>query len=248
MKQNEFGLDFSNVKKLLLGQPFADLIQHPGSKYERICEVIGWFGKLEHLSLVSEDPAGTPFNSILVVPEYECFDALLGFYRGGYTREREVELQSFLTNITDQSRRRNEVETAGATAKREQWIQKREELIRARIHVTSQIWQMPKVDRQLIITAERQAEYDEALEKYNKQKADYRMRVIMTIWGRENFLFSASQTSMVEDMAEAFRAERRYSKKRDIKIRRASQILKPETRIFDVANVERVEFFNAIVR
>jgi hypothetical protein len=248
LKQDEFGLEFSNVKKLLLGQPISDWLQHSGTKYERICEVIGWFGKLEHLALVSEDPAGVPVNSNFIVPKYECFDALLGFYKGGYTRERDVELQSFLTSITDQSRRRNEVETAGITAKREQWIQKREKLIRARIHVTSQIWQVPEVYRQLITTAERQAEYDQALEKYNKQKADYRMRVIMTTWGRENFLFSASQTSTVENMAEAFRAERRYSKKRDIKIRRAGQILKPETRIFDVANIERVDFFTATVR
>ena len=41
----------------------------------------------------------------------------------------------------------------------------------------------------------------------------------------------------MEDMVEAFRSARRYSKKRIIKIRHDGKILDPQMKVLDIANI-----------
>jgi hypothetical protein len=59
-------IDFSKVKRLLLGQGL--LFQRPLEGevlYQQISKVIGWFGKLEHLTLASEDPGNHPGHTLV---------------------------------------------------------------------------------------------------------------------------------------------------------------------------------------
>lgn len=83
----------------------------------------------------------------------------------------------------------------------------------------------------LITTAERQVEYDQALEKYLKQKASYRTTLFLTVVGGVTLQLTASIASTVKNMTEAFRSAGRYSKKREISIRHDGQILKPEVEV-----------------
>jgi DNA polymerase II small subunit/DNA polymerase delta subunit B len=92
--------------------------------------------------------------------------------------------------------------------------------------------------RSRFTTAEREATFDKALNKYNRQNANYVIAILLSIWGGEHCHFVSKRQTTVEDMVEAFRSARRYSKKRIIKIRHDGKILDPQMKVLDIANIK----------
>jgi len=234
------GVEFSKVQTLLLGSRAFEC-PHGHPNYSNLCKVISWFGNLKHLTLVSETQETAVRDTLVDIPSVVDVKVLWNHYDFGYDINKDVELNRFLTmsSLHNQSLIRRD--TDGISAQRESWEN------RQKAPHNLWKWEMPTIDRRSIIAAELKADFDEAVEKYNRQKARYSMDVHLTVWGGENFQFTAGQTSTVRDMIEAFRKARRYSTKRIISIEHAGQILDPHMRVLACNNLDTHTLFNVVL-
>ena len=227
MDADILGIDFSKIRRLLLGSGTCHSPNHARLK----CKVIGWFGQLKHLTLVSENSDTLVCDTLVDLPWFTRLNHLVKLYSQGYIHKEEVKIQAYLKIISN--------DRQYVLAKDVAVIANEKSMFESCQVVPKNVWnwEMPIIDRQTITSAECKEEYDKALELYNHQKA-YGMDVILTVWGGENFQYTASQTSTVWDMIQAFRAAKRYSKKKVINVQCKRKILEPETRILDIENID----------
>jgi hypothetical protein len=153
-------------------------------KYWWVCEAIGWFGNLKHLTFVAKDQAGILPLADLVVTDLVSFDTLLRFLEAGYTREKDAQLELYEAQCAQMAFLKLEAEKSGIAMQRNHGMRA------GSLHAC---WEMPEIDRK--VTAERKDFYDKAVEKYKKKKFDYRMRLFLTEYGESGqapFEFVAS--------------------------------------------------------
>lgn len=121
--RTDLGVDFSKIERLLLGQFTFDFHMPTNMKFSLVCEIIGWFGNLKHLTFVAEDYMSIPADEELVVTDLVNFDTTLRIYEGGYTPEKDRNLRGYESNCTLQALRKLEAEKAGIIAKRDKAYQ-----------------------------------------------------------------------------------------------------------------------------
>ncbi|KAE9365117.1 hypothetical protein N431DRAFT_419997 [Stipitochalara longipes BDJ] len=148
------GIDFNKVQRLLLGVSGCTRPAHARMKYEHICKVIGWFGQLKHLTLVSEHHKPANCDTLVDVPSGRDLENFMKFYNGGYTPEREVGLETGMTLFSDRIQRALAREISGIANQRTEWANQ------GNSPKDLWNWEMPAIDRMTLTTAECKQEFD----------------------------------------------------------------------------------------
>lgn len=226
LRKGDIGVDFSKVRRLLVAERPRSYLYR--AKYKHLWAVLQWFAKLEHVTIVTEDPVLEGGNYELALHNFVTFGEL-DYLEEGYSPELDEELQSYQTKAKEQIRRRVLADVTGITEQREADIQEAESRYKGDFP------ELPVIDSyKLITTVAQEAVYEETLAEYMRQKERFRANVYLSTWGGDYLHFSASYKSTIENAIDAFRASGRYSKDKVMHLRYRRATLPPQMKIFDI--------------